>query len=104
MRGEQIQRIRDTGCAGVGESRGLHFRRALPAGFCFDRIRRRHFLKVKLVDSVALSTFGLVMKRLTTHLSRQSKSLPWGGADHEARVLHDADPSSREGLAAIPER
>ena len=80
------------------------FRRALPGPvFMLGWIRRWPFLKVKFVDFAALSTLGLVTTRLTTHFRRRPKSCPWGRADHEARVLHNADPSSRQGLAAIPE-
>ena len=39
----------------------------------------------------------------TTHVPAEQKACPWGGADHEARVLYDADPSCRQGLAAIPQ-
>ena len=96
------------GCAGVAESRGLH-RCDLPGrnlGVFFG-IRRRRPLKVKFVYRTIISddsTFGLVIMSQTRAVRCAAKSAPGRSADHESGFLYHADPSARQGLAAIAAR
>ena len=109
VRGEQFQRVHNAGCACVAESRGFHGR-DLPAGFqrIFCELDGGDYQRSSLfIERLfpANSTFGLVIMRSRRARVRYSSKI-WsqGGARHESGFLHDADPSSRQGLAAIPER
>src|SRR3984885_13703954 len=79
-----------------------------PAGFQhFRAIRRRRLSKVKLVYRPIISkdsTFGLVIMRSNTLGSVLIRIRSQKGARDESGFLHDADPSPRQGLAAVPPR
>src|SRR3954454_20467871 len=81
MGGQQFQSLRDAGGAGVIESRGFHFGVTSPAGYRhFLWIRRRQFLKVKIVYRVIISmpaTSGLVIIFGPTHVPAKQKACPW---------------------------
>ena len=106
MRDQELQRVGDAGGACVGESRGFH-RYDLPGRILayFAGIRGRRPAKVKFVYRTIISadsTFGLVISSSTTHGSAQ-RDRPKAGAGNEPGFFHDADPSSRQGLAAVPQ-
>ena len=102
MRGQQFQRIRDAGCAGVSESRGFHFGVTSPANYrAFFAGLDGETAKGQVCYRMIISTLSLFSMRSNDARSVPNKSLPWGRADHEAWVLYDADSSSRQGLAAV---
>src|SRR4051812_48033123 len=100
MRLKQFQCVADTGCTCIGKSRSFHV--ALPPRGrwrIFLWIRRRRPLKVKFVYRTIISddwACGLVIMASATRKPRQ-------GGSNESGVLYDADSSTRQGLAAVPE-
>src|SRR5437016_6716981 len=108
MSGEQLQRIADASCAGISESRGFHRRHLPPAGFrsTFQGLEGGHhqrsslfierlFRDLRLLDLSREYERRTVCSALERTLRERSD---------ESGFLHDADPSPREGLAAVVER
>ena len=107
MNDEQLQRVSDAGGACVAESRGFH-RRDLPGrifGVFFSRLEGAVQRNVKFVYRTIISghsTFGRVMiSRTTRHVRCMDRA--GRGAGDESGFLYHADPSSRQGLAALAE-
>src|SRR5438046_823652 len=75
-----------------------------PAGyFAFFQLeggdgQRSSFVYRTIISGRA--TFGLVLRKLTTH-GQSPQDRGRGGGGNEAGFLYDADPSPRQGLAAL---